>query len=99
MFSIEVLNLSNFALTVTEVGFTLNGSSIKRGERAAIPMPVVIDGEPWPRRLEARESVSLYFERPDSSEPIGKAYARTACGEVRYGDSPALKQLRSERRR
>jgi hypothetical protein len=99
MFAIEVLNLSNFELTVDEVGFTLNGNKLKKGRRAAIPRPIVIDGEPWPRRLKPRESVSLYFHRPDPSEPIGKAYASTACGEVRYGDSPALWQLRSERLR
>ncbi|WP_112662188.1 hypothetical protein [Microvirga flavescens] len=96
MFAIEVLNSSNFALTVDEVGFTLNGNTIKKGERAAITKPIIIDGKPWPRRLEARESVSLYFYLPDPSDPIGWAYARTACGEVRYGDSPALKQLRAK---
>lgn len=97
MFSIEVINLSMFAVTVAEVGFTLDGRRIGRGKRAAVSMPIVLDGKEWPRRLEARQSVSLYFELPDEPQRISKAYARTSCGEVRYGDSPALRQIRTGR--
>jgi hypothetical protein len=97
MFSIGVVNLSKFAVTVSEVGFTLGGSSIK-SERAAVPMPRIKDGGNWPRRLESRESVSTYLD-PASFSPnkknIGHAYVRTSCGEVAYGTSPALKQLKS----
>lgn len=99
MFSIEVLNMSNFPLTIREVGFTLKRSSSTKGKRAAVMRPILIDGKPWPRRLEARESVSVLCEIPDPSQPIDKAYAHTACGEVKYGDSPALRQLRDERKR
>ncbi len=97
MFSIEVVNLSNFPLTVSEIGFSLNWRDVDKGLRAAVPQPVVIDGKPWPRRLEAREAVSLYFHLPtrdQNGRKIGKAYARTSCGEVCYGTSPALRQLR-----
>lgn len=96
MFGIEVVNLSNFAVTVTEVGFTLNGRTLKR-QRAAIPQPILIDGKPWPRRLEARESVSTYFDPREvigSGRQIGRAYVQTSCGEVAFGTSPALEQLR-----
>ncbi|MBZ9977815.1 hypothetical protein [Mesorhizobium sp. BR-1-1-10] len=37
MFSIEVVNLSNFALTVAEVGFTLNGNTIDGGSAQRLP--------------------------------------------------------------
>ena len=50
-----------------------------------------------PVRLESREAESFYFDPMDANlmgETIGKAYARTSCGEVVYGITPALKQLR-----
>lgn len=96
MFSIEVVNLSNFPVTISEVGFTLNGHSVDQ-RRAAVPQPIVIDGKPWPRRLEAREAVSVFMDPDYLVQPgnkIGKAYARTACGEARYGISGALRQFR-----
>ncbi|GAA3099618.1 hypothetical protein GCM10010520_51320 [Rhizobium viscosum] len=96
MFSIEVVNLSNFPITVSEVGFTLDGNNIKR-PRAAVVRPILIDGGAWPRRLVAREAVSIYLDHLDLIRPgskVGLAYAQTACGEVRYGVSEALKQFR-----
>ncbi len=97
MFSIEVVNLSAFAVTITEVGFTLNGSTTERGPRAAVVRPIIVVGGAWPRRLEARESASFYCDPREvvsRGQKIGRAYAHTACGEARYGTSPALKQLR-----
>ncbi|WP_417424701.1 hypothetical protein [Hoeflea sp.] len=92
-FSIQVTNLSAFPLTVTEVGFVLPGK-----KRAAITDPMFMDGKEWPRRLEARESVTAYFDPTGlpkgKIKHIGKAYAQTACGEAAYGSSPALRQLR-----
>lgn len=96
-FSIEVLNLSNFAVTVEEVGFTLR----KRepfGDHLVITSPQIFDGKPWPRRLESREAVSVYFAVEPMLKRAGnldKAYVRTACGEHIRGDSPALRQIRS----
>jgi hypothetical protein len=98
MFSIEVVNLSTFAVTVSEVGFSIDGRGINKGRRLAVPRPIIIDGKPWPRRLEARESVSAYFHPGEvigSGARIGSAYASTSCGEVEYGTSPALEQLRT----
>jgi hypothetical protein len=93
LFCIEVTNLSAFPLTITEVGLTV-GRTARGVRRGAIPVPKVMDGLPWPRRLEARESVSLYFH-PETMRggPYGRAYAQTACGSVGYGTSPALTQL------
>ena len=96
MFSIEVVNLSAFAVTVSEVGFTIDGNTIKK-RRAAIPSPILLDGGSWPRRLETRESTSLYFDTAllaGHGRRLGRAYACTACGEVSYGTSPAAEQLR-----
>jgi hypothetical protein len=101
MFSIEVVNLSSFPVTVADVGFSVDGRKINRGHRLAILQPILIDGKPWPRRLEAREAVSAYFDPSDiveRGEKIGKAYARTSCGAVAYGTSGALNQLRREAR-
>lgn len=95
-FSIEVVNLSAFPVTVSEVGITIGGNTTKNG-RVPVLEPTMLDGGNWPRRLETRTSVSCYFDPsifPGSSNNLGRAYARTSCGETRYGNSPALKQLK-----
>lgn len=99
MFGIEVVNLSTFAVTIEEVGFTI-GRTIKTGRRMAIPQPIVIDGQPWPRRLETHAAVTAYLDprQIERGEIVRRAYARTACGEARYGTSGALKQLRQAMR-
>lgn len=96
-FSIEVLNLSTFPVTIIEVGLTTDSLIANKGDRLPIMNPIIVDNKPWPRRLEPRESVSLYAEIPRYKN-MGQAYARTACGEFRYGDSPALKQIRDAAR-
>jgi hypothetical protein len=96
MLSISVTNLSNFPMTITEIGFT-GRKGAKRGPRAMIIRPSVIDGKPWPRRLESREAISLYFGVEDVERNpllLAKAYAGTECGEFAYGTSAALDQLR-----
>lgn len=96
-FAIEILNLSNFALTVTEVGFSLKGQRGRKAKRLMVDDHFVIDGKPWPRRLESREAVSVYFSIAPlvaHSQQVRRAYARTACGEQVLGDSRALKSIR-----
>lgn len=98
-FSIEVLNLSSFAVTVTEVGIIFGKSRGKSPARGAVA-PYMTDGGTWPRRLEPREAVSVYLfttSLPQDGRPLGKAYAKTACDEIVRGDSPALRQLRPSR--
>lgn len=94
LFSIEVINLSTFPVTVKEVGLDLPGDP----GRGAVGMPILPDGKPWPRRLEAREAVTVLCD-PLASFPagtrVGKAYARLASGEERRGSSPALRQLQA----
>ena len=92
---IEVINLSTFPVTVTEVGYALKGHP-RKGKRATIPQPIVMDGKPWPRRLESRQSVTVYIDPKMIPPGIGKAYAFTDCMETAMGDSPALEQLRKK---
>jgi hypothetical protein len=97
MFSIEVVNLSSFAMTVSEVGITVDGNTIRRG-RVTVLAPILIDGGKWPRRLESRETVSIYFDhRPmlTYGSRLGRAFAKTSCGELSYGSSSALQQIKS----
>src|SRR5258708_2751573 len=49
--SISVTNHSSFPITINEVGYT-GSKGARRGRRVAILQPQVIDGKPWPRRLE-----------------------------------------------
>lgn len=90
-FCIEITNLSEFAITVDEVGVFYNGTD----NRGAYTNPILIDGKSWPRRLEPRSSVTVYGQPPEpkSGHSLKCAYARTECGVTRTGTSPALKQL------
>jgi hypothetical protein len=92
-FCIEITNLSAFAVTVEETGVLYEGST----SRGAFVPPVLVDGGAWPRRLESRSSVTVYAQPPEPLEghALKCAYARTACGVVRKGTSPAFKQLAS----
>ena len=91
-FSIEVTNLSDFALTIREVGFLFEGTEA----RTAVVRPFILDGGTWPRRLEPRTSVTVYAQvsPPLKDDPkIKCAYARTDCGRTITGTSPALEQI------
>jgi hypothetical protein len=89
---IEVTNLSAFPVTVREVGFTIDALGKKM--RAVISLPIVRDGGSWPRRLESRASVSMYFDLGCLKRNNKRAYALTDCGTVGYGNSPALRSIR-----
>lgn len=93
-FCIEVTNLSDFAVTIDEVGVFYRGTDA----RGAYTPPLLLDGKPWPRRLEARSSVTVYGQSPKAKpgHPLTCAYARTECGVTRTGTSPAFKQLASD---
>jgi hypothetical protein len=90
---IEVTNLSTFPVTISEVGFLQRGTD----HRMALLQPILPDGGPFPRRLEARHGFTAYFapgaEARDGFENVTKAYARTECGEWRHGKSKALSAL------
>jgi hypothetical protein len=95
-FSIEVTNLSEFAVTIREVGVFYEG----RTERGALVRPILLDGGKWPRRLEPRTSVPVYGNAAElvrSGFQIRCAYAMTECGHTATGNSPALEQLSGKR--
>jgi len=89
--AVEVINLSAFAVTIAEAGFKLKGET----NRLVPVPPFVVDNKPWPRRLESRESVTVYFSGSSKfPKNLAQAYATTDCEETRDGDSPALKKFR-----
>lgn len=94
---IEVINLSAFPVSVSEVGFTLGDGTARKGHKAQIAMPYTPDGKPFARRLESRESVTGYFDLDGLPHDIGKAYVKTDCDEVAYGMSPAFQNHRLRR--
>jgi hypothetical protein len=90
---IEVINLSAFPVTLSEIGFTVSGS-VRKGKRAVITAPFTSDNQPFARRLESREAISGYFDLKSLPMGIRKAYVTTDCGEVVYGVSGAMQNLR-----
>jgi hypothetical protein len=88
---VEVINLSAFAVTISDVGFGRTNTV-----RQLFFRPDTSVGKSWPTRLEPREAVTLFAKLGDSPdldvvrEPI--AYAKTDCGVVCYGTSPILKK-------
>jgi hypothetical protein len=93
-FLIEVINMSSFPVIVNQVGFKLN----IRPDSFIIDKPIIKDNGPWPRKLEHRDSVSLYCSLSDlinspRSISIKNAFAETACGTTCTGTSVALKKL------
>jgi hypothetical protein len=94
-FCIEIINLSGFALTVCEVGVLYRGTK----SRLALIQQFFRDGGPWPRRLEPRAAVTVYFDRESldaRTHNIRCAYAMTECDLVFEGNSPAMRQLARE---
>lgn len=90
-FGIEVLNLTNFQVTINEIGFLL-----KDGRKALVSASN-FSTKAIPARLSLRESTTCYFNIIDSGinlSSIKTAYARTSCGVVATGTSDALKQLK-----
>ena len=94
-FCIEIINLSIFPVTISEAGVFFYGTD----RRGRIINPVFADGGRWPRKLESRESITVYSQVPDleNGERIRCAYAKTQCGCVKVGSSPALRQISRER--
>ncbi len=92
--AIEVLNLSLFPITISEVGF----HTPKREQRMAVPMPIILDDGKWPRRLESREKVIVHIDLVSLLESedlhlVKGVYARTDCGFYSRGNSKALSSL------
>lgn len=90
---IEVVNLSAFPVTISQVGFDLAG-----GSDILVLMPTTaFGGQLTPHRLEPRAVMSAHFiagaeKHPDFAR-VTRAFARTACGHTARGTSPYLKSL------
>lgn len=89
---IEVVNLSEFPVTITNVGYCL-----PERNRARVILPILTDNKGWPRRLQPRESVTAYVDKNELSGSIGRAYAQTECGVTRFGNSKALMDYKRRR--
>lgn len=74
--AIEILNLSAFPVTVSQVGLTNPLGKL-------IVIPILLDGEPFPRRLEPRAKFSVYFDPSFIKEPSFKenkeVFVETQC--------------------
>lgn len=91
---IQVVNLSAFAVTITQVGFRMRDGK----DRVMIPAPVNPHQKNWPpKRLESRESLVVHYAAETLDAPefleVRDAFAKTACGCAIEGTSKALKQL------
>lgn len=94
IFAIEVINFSDFPVIVDEVGFFLKGTD----RRFSLPMPIIPDQKEWPRKLEKRESVTVYGDlqgllSASNIQKVEYAFARTSCNSFGKGTSNALKEL------
>jgi hypothetical protein len=90
--SIDVVNLSAFPVTVDEVGLEL----VTKQHLVNTPTTTA-NGGALPVRLEPREALTVLCYPELKLHPrlreVRAAYVRCQCGTVRYGTSPALKQL------
>jgi hypothetical protein len=100
-FRIEVINLSEFPVTIDEVGFRCSNHSslIPLGDKVYCRF----FSTPLPCRLEPHASCTEFYLLDESviaqSSQYGGvkgAYARTQCGTLVKGTSPALRQVIGE---
>lgn len=86
--TIEIRNLSKFAVTIDEAGFTLSGT---RHRCILIPDPLNL----LPKRLEPRTSIDVRATKSNGFPANAKcAYATTQCGHTAYGVSKVFKAIR-----
>src|SRR6266508_2546298 len=83
LFGIEVVNLSAFPVVIEQVGFLIKGQK----DRMSLPLPIIGDRGPWPRKLEPRSSVTVYGNVTEMlSSPnlpkVRSAFAETSCGHI-----------------
>jgi hypothetical protein len=91
--AIEILNLSDFPVTISQVGILYRGTK----DRGDIVLPNMPDGGSFPRRLESRASFTVYSNPEvileNNFANVYCAYAETDCKVLAKGRSPALKEL------
>ena len=92
--AVEVVNLSIFPVTICEVGFRRTDASL----RFFMFRPRLGDGRELPARLEPRQALTAYCDLPCAGREqadflracAGVAFAKTQCGSVACGRSPAF---------
>lgn len=89
---IEVVNLSAFPVTVSDVGFGRVNEP-----RGILFRPELSPGKTWPVRLESRDSFTAYgavgmTPREDALQ-AAVAYAKTDCGNTTYGSTPIFRDF------
>tara|TARA_R110002074_G_scaffold402332_1_gene607510 strand:- start:17143 stop:17658 length:516 start_codon:yes stop_codon:yes gene_type:complete len=94
MLAIEILNMSEFPVTISEIGL----HAPKRKNRFAVPLPELVDDGEWPRRLESRENVLAFIDwstllDAEGTNLIKCAYAKTDCGTFVKGNNKAMKSF------
>ena len=89
---IEIVNLSAFPVTVSDVGF----GRVKE-PRGILVRPELSPGKTWPVRLESRDSFTAYgasgMSPPQYALKAAVAYAKTDCGTTTYGSSPIFRDF------
>lgn len=84
---IEIINLSAFPVTVSDVGFGRVNEP-----RGILVRPELSPGKTWPVRLESRDSFTAYgaegMTPRENALEAAVAYAQTDCGTTAYGSSP-----------
>jgi hypothetical protein len=89
-FMIEVINLSNFPVTISNVGLLLiDRRQIVLNAHGCYEQPGNL-----PLRLEPRTSYGIYFNIDQKTllAQVKSAYVKTQCGKLITGTSGALKQ-------
>ena len=89
---LQVVNLSEFPVTVSDVGFKLRGGKVA----TLATVPGIEPNGPLPNRLEPRTVYSKIFEIEaitNIASGIERAYANTQCGEVATGKCRGLLNL------
>jgi len=90
--AIEVVNLSAFPVTISEIGFTIGRSRGALPKRTAA-MHQMVDGPQFPVRLERHHSFNATFIADGLGRlDVRRAYALTTSGVIVKGNSPALRQ-------
>jgi hypothetical protein len=92
--AIEVVNLSEFPVSISQVGFGRPKGN-PSGDRCVIIAPEVSNGQKMPVRLESRQAATFYSSigQQLSGRAVSnpKAWVETDCGVTRTGTSPILK--------
>jgi hypothetical protein len=89
-FGIEVINVSEFPITISDIGFLLTDN-----RRATLSTVLCLEQpEKLPVRLQPRTAYKKYFSIDGIGLPknVRCAYVQTQCGELVTGTSRALKQ-------